>query len=524
MLPKQEQCQFEKPTPSSVSQPDLSVTLRETLAALVEDKQNAIREADTNWRKAIRAKECDFKSILDKNLQVVGSLLEDKSELTGKCDKLSKQILEIDSRWQVKLDKEREAWKLDLQKQKALFAATEQSRRDAWERSKTEELKELTIHGLEQEVQKIVKRCADEKIAIQDVMQRRIDSLISELSAINRRSAVEIERDADLRSYQKFQSQLETLTQRFEDEAQRLKHGFESEKSTIAADFAEQLSRRLKANDADWEQRLSDQLANHRRELVSVRNELAKDFSRLSQDLESARQQLDPANTCGLVRQLVDAEIPRRELAMVERLTRERDLQLASIVDRLSREAIECEHKIREDERCKWDLKRREMVDELRNMCTRLESANQELVDIKSKADLLADREVECEHKIEEMKSELRAARLGNQALQTSNCELQQASDALKLSNSALAEKVAELSQQLHGKSCELQEAHEQHKQSNDAMLRTVEEELESLLAQKEVVIAGLTQQLDKSCLRIQAFEHQLREYQATCSQTQGDN
>ena len=46
-------------------------------------------------------------------------------------------------------------------------------------------------------------------------------------------------------------------------------------------------------------------------------------------------------------------------------------------------------------------------------------------------------------------------------------------------------------------------------------MLKTVEEELETVLLQKESVIASLLVQLQQSSLQIQEFEDQLRQHNA---------
>jgi hypothetical protein len=56
------------------------------------------------------------------------------------------------------LSKLKDGWAAELRRQKEAWAAGERSKRDAWVAAKTQEVKELTVKGLEGEVQKLLSR------------------------------------------------------------------------------------------------------------------------------------------------------------------------------------------------------------------------------------------------------------------------------------------------------------------------------------------------------------------------------
>lgn len=61
----------------------------------------------------------------------------------------------------------KEGWTAELKRQKEAWAAAERVRREQWQEAKTTEVKELTVKGLEAEVQKLLARHKAELQAVQ---------------------------------------------------------------------------------------------------------------------------------------------------------------------------------------------------------------------------------------------------------------------------------------------------------------------------------------------------------------------
>ena len=88
-----------------------------------------------------------------RHLDLVDRLLADKGALADECAKLSEALHSTEAKHAASLEKQRVSFAAELKRHRSKWDA---ERKD-WEEAKTKEVKELTVRGLEPEIQKLVR-------------------------------------------------------------------------------------------------------------------------------------------------------------------------------------------------------------------------------------------------------------------------------------------------------------------------------------------------------------------------------
>ena len=83
-------------------------------------------------------------------------MIDDKKKLSERCERLVDELKSIDKRSSDRLKSMEESHRIELQKLKDVHEAAEKLRRERWIDEKTKKIKELTVRGLEPEIQKLI--------------------------------------------------------------------------------------------------------------------------------------------------------------------------------------------------------------------------------------------------------------------------------------------------------------------------------------------------------------------------------
>ncbi len=83
-------------------------------------------------------------------------LIDDKKVLSERCEKLVKELKELERKYKSKLASLEESHKVETNKLKQVSAAADKIRRGKWQADETHRIKEATVKGLEPEIQRII--------------------------------------------------------------------------------------------------------------------------------------------------------------------------------------------------------------------------------------------------------------------------------------------------------------------------------------------------------------------------------
>ena len=78
--------------------------------------------------------------------------------LSERCEKLVKELRELDKKYKSRLATLEDSHSAELSKLKQVSAAADKMRRERWRAEETQRIKEATVKGLEPEIQRIIAR------------------------------------------------------------------------------------------------------------------------------------------------------------------------------------------------------------------------------------------------------------------------------------------------------------------------------------------------------------------------------
>lgn len=177
--------------------------------------------------------------------------MEDKRRISERCEFLVNELKSIDAKYRDQIRALEESQKVEMQKLKDVHEAAEKLRRERWIEEKTKKIKELTVRGLEPEIQKLIsnhkaelskmKAIHDaELLAADERAAQRYIRMTEELrDQLEREKEVAIAREREL-AREKYEKSLRDEEQSYNEQKRRLYAEIEEEKNRQAEIAAKQ--------------------------------------------------------------------------------------------------------------------------------------------------------------------------------------------------------------------------------------------------------------------------------------------
>ncbi|XP_031454757.1 centrosomal protein of 131 kDa isoform X2 [Phasianus colchicus] len=285
-----------------------------------------------------------YEAAIQRHLAFIDQLIDDKKVLSEKCETVVAELKQVDQKYSKKLTQMQEQHEQEIKKLKELMSATEKIRREKWIDEKTKKIKEITVKGLEPEIQKLITKHR------QDIQKLKMLHE-AELLQSDERAAQRYCRQAEeLRGL--LEQQKEEQSQRERELArQRCEKQLEQEEQAL-----QQQRRRLYAEVAEEKERLSQQAARQRAEVEELRRQLEASSSAVTAALkeEYAREKEEQErrhqtevkvlkDRLELEKQAWEASYVKKEEAWLlsrerelrEEVRKERDKEIELVIQRL---------------------------------------------------------------------------------------------------------------------------------------------------------------------------------------------
>ncbi|NWQ63728.1 CP131 protein, partial [Neopipo cinnamomea] len=238
-----------------------------------------VKQTEQELSHQLRLQREQYEAAIQRHLAFIDQLLDDKKVLSEKCEAVVVELKQVDHKYGQKISQMQEQHELEIKKLKELMSATEKVRREKWIEEKTKKIKEITVKGLEPEIQKLMAKHREDIRKLKLLHE-------AELLQSDERAAQRYGRQAEeLRGL--LERQKEEQSQRERERArQRCAQQLEQEEQAL-----EQQRRRLYAEVAEEKERLSQQAARQRAEVEELRRQLEANSSALTRALreESAK-------------------------------------------------------------------------------------------------------------------------------------------------------------------------------------------------------------------------------------------
>ncbi|XP_041341716.1 centrosomal protein of 131 kDa isoform X9 [Pyrgilauda ruficollis] len=232
-----------------------------------------VKQTEKELSQQLRLQREQYEAAIQRHLAFIDQLLDDKKVLSEKCEAVVAELKQVDHKYGQKITQMQEQHELEIKKLKELMSATEKVRREKWIEEKTKKIKEITVKGLEPEIQKLMAKHRE------DIRQLKLLHE-AELLQSDERAALHYGRQAqELRGL--LEREKEEQSQRERERArQRCEQQLEQEEQAL-----ELQRRRLYAEVAEEKERLSQQAARQRAEAEELRRQLEANSSALTRAL-----------------------------------------------------------------------------------------------------------------------------------------------------------------------------------------------------------------------------------------------
>uniref|UniRef100_A0A8D0H3H6 Centrosomal protein 131 n=1 Tax=Sphenodon punctatus TaxID=8508 RepID=A0A8D0H3H6_SPHPU len=282
-----------------------------------------VKETEKELSRQLTLQREQYEAAIQRHLTFIDQLIDDKKVLSEKCEAVVSELKQVDQKYTKKIAQMQEQHELDwctlgplckeIKKLKELMSATEKIRREKWIDEKTKKIKEITVKGLEPEIQKLIARHKQE---------------IKKLKALHEAELLQ----SDERAAQRYVQQAEELRQLLEREKeeqgrrerelvqQRYEKQLEQEEQTL-----QQQRRRLYSEVAEEKERLNQQAASRERD-----RPFPAELQILQERLEIEKQAWE-ANYL----KKEEAWMISRERELREGVRKERDKEIELVIQRL---------------------------------------------------------------------------------------------------------------------------------------------------------------------------------------------
>lgn len=501
--------------------------LKRAVAGARDREKQIADELAREWDAKLQKQKDHYESGLERHLKLVDRLLNDKTELTKRCELFSEELKAVERKFQMKMEDFDEHACKDVARQKQNWMAAEKLKREAWEKEKVREIKEMTIKGLQPEVERILAERKQEKHKLEEQHRDATEALRREMSE-HAQQQVRETREAVLRDHERtLDEEREAHRRKLRDEFERFNAQLQDERARCAADLLKQRregDHHLHQAEQRFDAQLRDAADAEKRAaeaaLEAGRKSALSAVERQHGELEAMREQLQRhqgQHTLALEQQHQEhqahlaAELERSEAAVREQLTKERDIHLDMVMDNLSRQQVEEQQKKEKESAALLEAVRTESKEIVGHTEKQLEDSRAHAVQLETQQALLhqriqdlqaqLNREISRADGLDERDKERDAATTSRKKEMEDT--LAQHRDELRRRSESHERDLEKLREEIHG----LRAHHSEQRAALEAQLNEA-------TRREETVIGKLEDRVKRT---VQAKDDQIAELQGRC-------
>ncbi|XP_029311356.1 centrosomal protein of 131 kDa isoform X2 [Cottoperca gobio] len=254
------------------------ILLQTALAQQRELTVRHVKETEKELNRNFQLQKEQYEATIQRHLAFIDQLINDKKTLSERCEGVVGELKQVDQKYTKKITQMQEQHEMEIKKLKELMSATEKIRREKWIDEKTKKIKEITVKGLEPEIQKLISKHKQELKKLRTLHEAELLQADDRAAQRYVRQCEELRQQLDREKDEQSQRERELAKQRYEKQLQ------EEELSL------QQQRRRLYKEVADEKERLAQLAARHRAELEDLRKQLEENSSLAGRSL---REELD---------------------------------------------------------------------------------------------------------------------------------------------------------------------------------------------------------------------------------------
>jgi 5-azacytidine-induced protein 1 len=376
----------------------------EAVKRALDDERSHHKSREEDLTRLLNAREEEFSTQITSGLgrqqETIAKLLADKQMLTDQVSSLASQLRQSDSKAKMVIDELKNKFRAEMKEAQNAWQAGEKAKRDKWRAEKEKEIKEITIRGLEPEVERMLSKQREEKTRMESETAEHLrkEKLRLETEYQNRleefKNRVLNENEAILRREKEFmQGHFESLAKEAAVASSKREVEIDARR---AREVDEEREKRKKEADY-WEQRLQQCHRDNLEHAAKLKAEFEVERQDWRARIDEERRRVAGISTEEekLVRKRLEADLERVYKIKAEeariKAVQERDEQIQMIVDRLLKEKAEEIEQAVQNERNKIKQKKSMIENNLDDLKTELTVYKERLIEEKTKMTKLID-------------------------------------------------------------------------------------------------------------------------------------
>lgn len=297
--------------------------------------------------KRLRDQKEELEAVIQRHLTFIDQLVADKKELNDQVEKLVQELKELETKHSSQITELRDKFQRELKENKDAWVAAEKQRKEKWIHDKTAEIKEVTIRGLEPEIERLLTKSKLEAKKLEERHQKELatirEELYTEYEGKLRQYKEKVLRENDEsmvkeREYlsTKMKEQYDKIEQQYLEDRDKLKKTYD-----VQLDNVEDARRKDKETFEDKLKKLQDE---HTKEVRRVKEELEEVMeyqkAKHRKEIENMREETKAEQARWIEKQnrRLDEEFESKFKKAKAELEKQRDDQIEMIIQKLGDE------------------------------------------------------------------------------------------------------------------------------------------------------------------------------------------
>uniref|UniRef100_A0A671RSF3 Centrosomal protein of 131 kDa-like n=1 Tax=Sinocyclocheilus anshuiensis TaxID=1608454 RepID=A0A671RSF3_9TELE len=254
--------------------------------ALAQQRELTIRhvkETEKELSHTFQLQKQQYEATIQRHLTFIDQLIDDKKALSERCEEVVGELKQVDQKYTKKIAQMQEQHEMEIKKLKELMSATEKFRREKWIDEKTKKIKEITVKGLEPEIQKLITKHKQELKKLRVLHEAELLQADERAAERYVRQTEELRQQLESERDEQCQRERELAKQRFEKQLQEEENALQQQR------------RRLYKEVSEEKERITQLAARQHAELEDLRKQLEKNSSlaarALREELEKSREE-----------------------------------------------------------------------------------------------------------------------------------------------------------------------------------------------------------------------------------------
>lgn len=194
-------------------------------------------------KKRLKLQQEEFELALSRHQAFVDQLISEKRALQEKCEKILKDSKDNEERYTQQIKSIQEKHLEEIKRLRKAQENVEKNKKQQWVGQKTQEIRDMTVKGLEPEVQRIIQRHQQEMSEMRAYYANEMQDIEERYARKQTHQLQELRESFNREKDEACRREREILQKRHESELQRQAEDFETQKRRLLKEIQEEKDR-----------------------------------------------------------------------------------------------------------------------------------------------------------------------------------------------------------------------------------------------------------------------------------------